>query len=300
MEKIRLSELVKLKKDFDIFHSPPLPQSRAGVLPVFCTEEEIVWGFPCLKNMQRMGGKKCWGVKVYERDPVALLSLSLSLENRRDRYSLKEKCKIYRLLEDRGVEDRAGEVAPLISTKGSFLVQVKQVLTLPSPLKNAVEEEVIDAKTAQTVSDLPPEAVQVYLKRISHTPEKENQGDIPLSYSRRRLLLLYLYEIVKRQGMEGPEAVRTFSHILSEPSMEKAFDKAKRLRFPELTEREEALRRFEEMYLCGTGMKLEAPQNFEGDSFRFSFSVNSPRQLETMISRLESIRNNSNDIFRLL
>jgi len=300
MEKISLSELSKLKRDFDIFDSPHLPQSQAGAAPVFFTEEEVVWGFPRLRNIQSMGGEECWGVRAAERDPVSLLSLALSLENRRDRYSLKEKCKIYKLLEKRGAEERADEIAPLISTKGSYLVQVKQVLTLPGPLRNCVEEELIDTKTAHTVSDLPREAVQVYLKQMLKTAEDGKQGSMPLSHSRRRLLLIYLYEIVKREGRGGPKAVKTFSQILSETSMEKAFDKARRLRFPELTEREEALRRFEETYLRGTGLKMEAPPNFEGDSFRFSFSVNSSAQLDTMIHRLQAIREQSDELFRVL
>jgi hypothetical protein len=226
--------------------------------------------------------------------------LTLSLENRRDRYSLKEKLKIYALLKRRGAEERAEEVAPLVTSKGSFLAQVKQVIVLPSSLQQCVEEGIIDVKTARTVSDLPPEAVHIYLETIMEKNDVRKQEGLPLSLSLRRLLLHYLYEVVKREGMEKRKILETFSTVLSHMPLQEAFEKARRMRYPELSKREDALRRFENEKIRGTGIKVEAPPNFEGDSYKFNFSVNSPAQIDTMISRLRLIRNNSDELFRLL
>ena len=314
MDEISLSEIGKLRNDFDVFSEHPgaapseeaaseeparvpgggIPYGRYGrrlvergiypPLPVM--GEYLVWGFRLLDVFRAADTGSVRTVRLPDA-PAEAVAAALNLEDRRDEYSWKEKERLAELIERfrlSGEEKR--RIEGLVQTKGSFLASLIQYRPLPAELKRMVEAGALDLKTAWTVRGLPEDA----LPRL-----RGLAADI--SFSRRRELFVLTAEVAIRDDLSGSQ-LSDFLGILEEAA--DPAEAVRRARFPELEELEENFGAFKERFLAGSGIDLRAPKNFEGSRFSVAFSFETDRQLDRILGALHTLRDNTNELYRLL
>ncbi|MFP4563116.1 MAG: hypothetical protein ACLFRY_07370 [Spirochaetia bacterium] len=300
MDELPLSILENMQDAFDVFSAPSMAgdgdASEDGYdrellglglyppLPVM--GEYLVWGFRILESLKAAGDAAVRTVRLPD-DPAEAITAALKLEGRKDGYSWEEKAGISDLVDRFGLsEPEKRRIERLVQTRGSFLAALNQYRHLPTELKSLVEEGAVDLKTARTVRDLPTEVIS-RLKRLA----------AGLSFSRRRELFLLFNEIVFRDAPEEAEISEFLSRV------EEAADPVetvRRARFPELDALEESFAVFKERFLGGSGIELRAPKNFEGSRFSVSFSFETDRQLDRILDTLETLRGNTDELYRLL
>jgi hypothetical protein len=302
MDDISLSEIENLRRDFDVFVRPEAGRYDPGLLergiypPLPVMGEYLVWGFRLVEVFRTAGLDTVRTVRLPGRlpgDPAGAVVTALKLEDRRDGYSWEEKEKLAGLIEEFGLSEAdKRRIEGYVQAKGSFLAALPQYRSLPPELKNMVEAGAMDLKTAWTARSLPDKT----LSRLD-----ELAAD--LSFSRRRELFVMTAEITARDGL-SEEGLSDFVDLLEEAAGPETTDDpvaaARRVRFPELGSLERKFAAIKDRFLAGSGIDLRAPKNFEGSRFSVSFAFETDRQLDRIIDSLKTLRDNTDELYRLL
>jgi len=286
---IRTHDALLLSKDFDLFTDSPFPDGdliqQRLMLPLVLRRDALIWGFNIVRTANELGIPELPCAEV-EGDVVRLLSLAVKLEDRRDLFTLREKAAILDFLKARNVSDRVGEISPLIQAEGSFEKQADKYLQLSDSLKELVDSEYIDLKTALMISPVSDAAINQLADIFSSS-----------SFSKRRQAFRFFYEIGMRDSL-SEEALYDFAVTLaSEDDPLKALEV---FRFPRMTEMRNLFESTSDRILKGSGITLTEPPGFEGSGFSVSFRFTGKKQLSRVITRLKDLEKESDELFSLL
>ncbi len=255
---------------------PPLPVSRG----------ELVWGFHVLETARSLHVDTL-PAEYNDVDDKKALELALRLENRRDGYSWEEKARILDCMGAPGAAGNAVEIESLVQSEGSFIPGAERYTALPKHIRILVENGMLDLKSAEAVEGLtPPVAREIVTSARSFT------------FSERRQIFTWIYEIIERDRRSESEGTELVRRLASEAPVFIAG--CRQARFPELNRLETELREFKENYLKGSGVDLQPPPQFEGDRFEIRFRFKDDRQLDKIIRTLNKVRENSDELYRLL
>lgn len=289
MYREKVEKLQALSANFNIFSaSPPVPFAlikNECVPPLPVMGNYLIWGFQILTEAAERGLKDL-SCNSLEEDLEKGLLLSLMLENRTDGYSWEEKGRVLGLMRDIPVIQHIDEICSLVQSEGSFVPQTELFLKFPSELQQVLSGGLIDMKTAERVADLP-ETVFPAAEPLLRS----------MSFSTRRKFLVMLRETGKRDGFSAGDYTAFIDRL---EQIENPFAELRRERYPRLSEMEDTFQRFEKKYIQGSGIQIKPPENFEGGSFTVEFDWKSGRQLSRVLKKLESLRENGNELFDLL
>jgi len=243
---------------------------------------ELVWGYRRVESLP--DGDSVPVLALVGAGPVELLRVALRTEGRSGEYGWEERRRIVEYCQVSGIAPEA--VRDLVDPSGDFTQQVERYRTLTPELRRWVDRGMCDLRTAERLGALPAELM----------PAIENAG-AGLSFSNRRRFLVMAQEVVRR---DGPAPL---AEILRSESSGRADDRLKRLqelRYPMFSALEATLRRVNHDVLGGTGVRVEAPKNFEGGALTVTFSFSSRRELERRLRSAELIREKSDELLGLL
>ena len=289
MKAEKVAFLKELKRTFDIFLDSPSPPEDLVknnlVPPLPIRGKELVWGYAILRKAEEMGCSELYTMPM-EISKGEALYLALSLEGRSDKYSWREKAAIHSVMrsEDDPVEETT-ELLSLVQSEGSFIPLAERFIAFPDHIRLLVERGVIDIKTAEAVEFLDPAVVS----RLEGLCEKA-------SFSQRRQLFTWMYEIIRRDGLSPDEAAAMLDHM----SRESVIGAVRKVRFPTLTSLEEAVDNFRNRYVRGSGIDLKPPPQFEGENYVIRFEWKTGKQMERIIEDLRTMNENRDELFRLL
>lgn len=257
--------------DTDTYPSLPLhiPQQPGREPPI------LIWGWKLLSAAKQ---REIDRIRIHRIAcaPLERLRRALILEGRRDGYSAGEKQRFLNYLSRNNVPRAEWDnVSPLIASKGSFVPQARQYANLPKQGKEFVDSGLLDLKTAESVRHIPEEALPLL------RPVLESG-----SFSVRRQLVEMTAEVCIRDSCSAAEAVRLIEKINSHDD---PLSCCMKLRYPRLTELTEQCNRFRNDHLAGTGITLEPPKYFEGDTFQGRFSFRTREEYEKRIKSLNNL-----------
>lgn len=285
----KVESLGRFSGEFDFFSAPdPLCPNLLHYEcppPLPLMGDHIIWGFPLIKLAAEREMQTLWCVSM-DVDFGKGLRIALMMENRRDRYLWREKVNILRFLRNHPEIDIDGDLLGQIQTDGSFIPGTEKFLTLPGHLQNLVADSMIDLKTAEQITRLPEKVLNGL-----HTIFRK------LSFSSRKQLLLMLEEIIKRDNVSGDDI---FSLANEVSSSEDPLRTVRQMRYPQLTSMEREVQLFREKFLKGSGIELQPPPDFEGNTYWVRFPWRSARQLKRTIQTLSEMEKAGDGLFDLL
>jgi hypothetical protein len=289
MYREKVEKLQELRTNFNIFSaSSPVPAEllHTGCLPPLpVMGNYLVWGFQVLKAAVREGADTLACVSI-DGAPEGGLKLALTLENRADRYTWREKADILACIRYFPEMDPGEDLLSLVQTDGSFIPPTEIFLKLPEHVRKAVDSGLIDIKTGERIADLPGPAFTLLLPILR-----------TLSFSSRRQFLLMLTETAKRDRLGGAEIAAFADTLLTSPA---PLEQLKHRRYPQLTRMEQRLEEYRGKYLRGTGIECVPPPNFEGEDFTLRFRWKSEEQLHRTIANLSRLKGTGHELFELL
>lgn len=250
--------------------------------------KEIIWGHRIVDAALEAGVNEllCRDIAGEGYTPGEKLETALVLENRKGLYSWNEKEKIYNFAE-KYLGGSCGEaVCALVQESGSFLASVTAFASLPPLMKKLAGRGIVDLKTAASCSDIPDKALSLLENAI-----------MELSFSRRRIFLVNISEIIKKNSFSQEQSFKLAESIASD---EEPFSAVSMMRYPELDGAIKAFESFSADLLKNSGVRLKHPPNFEGEYFSAEFSFRSKKQLDKVINTFEQLRDRCDELFRLL
>lgn len=298
-ELVKLDELAALftrNRSFDLFEptTDDVGKEQLFLRPPICTTTRVVWGFRyetlCTSEGVHDRERTVPVVRVREgdRDPLELLLLALTAENRGGRYLWREIDRIVALWEDHRGERCTGELPPhlreAIDPERDVRASLRTFRRLAPALQDAVDTDTIDLRTAKTVP-------QALIPRIASVLEHL----APFTFSERRQLLRMIGDIVKANGGDTSVVDEIFALDGAE-----LFSAVRRTRRPKSAEIEDRLEEFQRRYTKGSGVSVLLPPNLEGDHIEVSFRVRSRRELERRVSALTAMEEGVDDLLGLL
>ena len=270
--------------EYDFFLSEYFVNGDIYPLPVL-SGENIVWGHSVLRNAAEKGFETVYCRRI-NGVPESNLITALELENRKDSYSWAEKENLLNFINKNSVDKNKLEINRLVQSEGSFISHTENYVLLPEEMKILVNNNTIDIKTAKKALGIP---CGIFKKCVPLIKK--------ITYSRRRLFIDYVSEILKKGFLSRDDV----SVMIDNASLQDdPFDYVSLQRYPHLRNMENSFHEYTERNLKGSGIMLKAPPWFEGNSFSVSFSFSSDKQLGRIIEKLDNIRKTSDEIFRLL
>ena len=281
---------------------PPIPIT-AGPNPV------LIWGWPVARRAAELGVTEL-SSRTIHLNPADALSLALQLENRTGRYSWAEQEAMVGYLEkalrrDGACDVRGGAGAPagteagdvdwpafsrLVRGDGALVELVGRYRSLEPDLCALVNHEFISLKTAERIARVPSDFL------ISHRFALDS-----LSFSARRQFLESLAElIIQAPGTEDGAVSAACTRASAALDGYDPVVALRRWRYPTLTQLDEQFRDIRRTALRGTGVDLEAPSYFEGDSFSVSFRFRDCAELEERSRALERLKGSCDQLFGIL
>ena len=245
----------------------------------------VVWGMDVIKAAEENGVESIWCRETGDL-PEEVLKTALTLENRKNSYSFAEKKRILEFLRENGIESCPAEIGALIQDEGDFTGLTEKYASLPEVLRKGIDRGLIDIKTALSVKDLD-EAVFGILF----------DAEERISYSGRRIILRDFLEICRRDRL-SPEQSRELMKEIAASENPGACIAA--IRNPKMEAMKKSFGEYSEKYIKGSGIILEAPQNFEGSSYTVRFQLKSRNQLERIIKTLGKVKESAEELFKLL
>ncbi|GAB6089021.1 hypothetical protein [Spirochaeta dissipatitropha] len=268
-------------------HNNTSDYADTGVYPpVLFRDEILVWGFDVIETAAGIDPDIL--LPVYNLEGCSWFATFRALlmhENRCDQYSFVEMDRLDKLINQYDLsEEEKSLLDPVVQRKGSFRSHVSRYRILPELLRQAVNSGLCDVRTAQAAADLPEILIQAVLER--------NPG-----FSSSRIMLTWLAEIVKRDSVDSAEAALLVDKI---QSAEKPQELLKIIRYPELTARLQRAAELQDRDSGSSRLKIELPENLEGDSVNIRCQVRSKEELEEQISILSALRENLDEYLDLL
>ncbi len=312
MNRIAVDLLLGFNRALDIFHSPPVSSPEllnAGLYPPLPVSGDVlIWGFSILDTARKKGLDTLSCLDLPGLTQAEMLALALALENKPGSYTWAEKEGMWQFLNQETGDTRQESGAENAGKTDHEYVRATQLLTaelvlkiegrqdpswaqkiaafsrFPPGLKELVNEDQIVLKTALLTATLH-EPVFLGLKKCRS-----------LSFSRRRQFLIQLEEIGRKEALSGKEILTLAVAALSE---EKPLEAVRRRRYPQLSQAEARFSLRLEL-LQGSGITLEPPPYFEGNSYSINFSFQSGPGLARKIHHLERLREQADELFSLL
>ena len=284
IEKHFTGRLIDADNNYDFFTYSAVLADDLYPLPVI-SGSEVVWGHSIIRDASAKNIEEIYCRNISGTAESNLLT-ALAAENRKDSYSWYEKEKILTFIRKNSLDEENTHILSLIQSEGSFIPNTDRFTKLDSVLKEIVNNNIIDLKTAGRIKDLED---GIILKAVDIIKD--------FSFSRKRLFMNYLVEMTKKGNRSMDEII---SMLDSAAVSESPFDYISLQRYPALKKLEEDFSTYTERNLKGSGIQLKSPPYFEGGSYSVQFSFKSEKQLGRIIERLEKVRETSDEIFRLL
>jgi hypothetical protein len=285
-------EILSWNKEFDLFtdSSQPDPelirQSLYPPLPV--KKNRLIWGFNIVKVSLQYKIKQLICKDVSTLDLPQSLALALRLENRTEGYSWQEKENIYRLLNEVENNRQLDQIIFLIQGRKDnyFLSTMQEYTGLKHLQKKIITHNILDFKFIRHFQQLPLKYFQfLWQNRQKYT------------HSQRRIVTCYVAEIYFHKKLTTKQLEKLLFRINSEKD---PINTLKAERFPQLTKMKRRFEQIKDNILKHTGIQLESPSDFEGDSFTVSFKFNSIKNLDKKIKALEKLKQQAYELFKLL
>ena len=292
MEYISLDEVGTLESTFDVFtESEPVERELLAsrlTPPLIRRGRELVWGYAIVSEARR-NNIESLPVVVKDATDAESFVFMLLLEARTDRYSYEEKLRLQDLYSRFDIEAIAPEVIPsilsLVQRSGSFIDQATKFRLLTPVRRRLVESGRIELKHAGRLNRLP-DGVWEQLEIREE-----------FSRSEMRLVSTYLEEIARRDELDDADCIKMVREVCAIPD---ALSTLRKLRFPQLSAMENTFETLHERVLAKSGVKLVAPESFEGDSYELSFRFRSPGELDQRIRAVERVKGICDELFSLL
>lgn len=275
---------------FEKFRSYPKDSVKKLIKTGCCpspliTCKSVIWGKEIIETAKEEKIRELWCMET-EEDPFKNLMAALTLENRKNCYSFREKKRILDFIKEKKLEDKINEISGMIQDEGDFSGYTEKYGRLPETLKEGIDKNLIDVKTAVILKDLPEKIFETIFKT-----------DKKISYSERRIILKQFREISLRDGINGEKAEKLMDEIVKD---EDPAGFTARLRYPKMEAMKKTFAEYIEKNIKGSGITLEAPPNFEGPAFTVKFQLKSSGQIDRIIRTLGKVRKNVDELFRLL
>jgi hypothetical protein len=299
---LSIEEIERLGADLDVFTAgeiPPAELVAKGLHPPLpISLATLIWGFAILREARRLHLERLACLVFPSCSRREMLALALKMENRSGSFTWLEKEKMLRFLGGpgealqpgrplpAGLSEQLAGLSPLIEGHPDpFLAQkIGSFMALPPQAGNLVAAGQVDLKTATRAQELPAEVFTML-------------GGASLTFSQRRQILNELLEVRRKQALSAQAVTAVVAKALKE---DRPADAVHRLRFPALSALKQRFCELRGEILGGSGVRLEAPPDFEGDSFNVEFSFNSPKSLRRKIAGLSALGQRSNELFDLL
>ena len=296
MLEMSLGELEALDPALNLFTgSRPVPAEllRAGLVPPLpVCSGLLVWGFALLKaaraaGLERLACRDLPGLRRAE-----LLELALRLEDRAGSYRWSEKQALLGFARASGFS--LEELAPLIEGREEPRLEerIGQFAGLPPALRRMVEHSALDLRAAVEVRELPEQAL-------------EAAEQSRLSFSERREFLRLLQEIGGRERLSGTQLEELAATALASGRGEaqdarEALSALRERRSPLLADLRRRWTALERGLVSASGVALEPPPFFEGDSIRVSFSFRTRAALSRRLKALGRVEEHSDELLSFL
>jgi len=292
MNKWTINKLDSLLKDLDIFdrRKPADPELvTLGIYPPLpVAGNYLIHGFSILENARKANIDRLNIVEVPVKTKKEMLSLCLKYESNPGKYSWIEIEKMVSFLgKDESIDDK---MICLISghEDSLFHKKIKDYRGFPASLKKLVGENLLDFKTARKVSHLPDEFFHIF---------NQYKKKIKLTFSEGKIFLVAMNEIIRRDNVGVPEAVRICENLLSKKN---PIDAVKNIRYPQLSGLYRKLKTIKDENIKGSGIQLCEPPFFEGNSFEIRFSFRTKKQFKKQVKVLENLTKKTDELFALL
>ena len=289
MRTIPVDEIQGFPHRFDIFATQPAFSRKlfaAGLYPPLpVCRGELIWGFHILRTAGAAGTPELTCTDIDECG-IATLLLALELENRTGDYSWEEQHSIALLAAEL---EPGGEASDPLSLAASgdrgFLSRISRYSSLPPHLKDLVNIGTLDIKTAERIVTLPAEVCEAVVRSGL------------FSFSKLRIFLVSLFEIGMRDSLSSEDLHELAGKLLSVEDPPAEIFKIKN---PGLTKLTESFETIKSKHLADTGVSLEAPRYFEGDTFKLSFTFSARKELERKIEAIARLKGSYDELEELL
>ncbi len=265
-------------------------------LPIY--NNMLIWGFHILDRAKKLSKETVMCHILENKSVTDLLVIALSLENRAGQYTFGEQERILKFLTTKlpskepdsiyaSKQDYVPrEIVTLITGKADphWQERITEYTKFPPGLKELLNNNLIDFKTATRIKELPKKIFQIILKKH-------------LSFSERRILLNDFFEIVQRDRIPHNLAIQYFEEIINSPT---PLVSLKRKRFPYLSELEDTYTELKRRHLGKKGINITVPQYFEGEKLTITFSVKNRKELNSKIQHLREVETIIDEFFKLL
>lgn len=263
-------ELLLTPGRFDIFDKNSAVDSElltAGLyLPVPLWKGEPVWGFNIARSAIRSGIGDLVCTTLQGSAETALLT-ALKLENRTGKYTWEERLAIADLAETLNVSvaGAGNAVSIAVDGDGGFLTRIAEFRGLPPWLRVLVAEKRLDLKSATRIDTIPREVCE------------QVSAYSGFSFSEFRLFLTDLSEVLLRDSVSADQAISLTATLLEAVKPLKALAE---VRYPALSDTHRRFAHIEREYVDNTGIKVDPPAYFEGDSYTVTFSFRNGAELK--------------------
>lgn len=285
-------EILSWNNEFDIFTDSRQPDPeliRQGCYsPLPVRKNCLVWGFNIAKVALQHKIKQLICNDISTLDMTQALALALRLENRSGHYTWLEKENIYRLLKKAENNKQLNQIIFLIQGRreNNFLCTMQEYTGLKPLQKKIIAHNILDFKFIRQYQQLPRKFFQLlWQKRHNYT------------YSQRRIITSHVAEIYLHKKLNVKQLEKLLTRINSSKD---PIITLKEERFPQLTKIQRCFEQIQDNTLKNTGIRLESPPDFEGDSFTISFKFNSIKNLDKKIKALEKLKQQAHELFKLL
>lgn len=251
------------------------------------TKDALVWGFSLLDVALNRGMRTLWCRELETDDQASCLEVALRMENRRGCYTWPERERIFHFIKEARPWEQALPLIPLIERENpaGWVTRMEAFSAFPGPLKELIARNLLDFKTGMRVASMPD---MVFTKLL--------QAERKVSFSERRKIVHWLWEIAKRDGLDSDAITDLFEQALA---AENTVTSLHEQRFPEMTRLES---RFSTISapLAAQGISVEHPQDFEGEQVFFKFSCISSEIYQKRLRALADFEENVDELFKLL
>jgi hypothetical protein len=293
VEQLPVSELAALPRRFDFFKAiPRLPARSIGAgfcPPLLVSRASLVWGSSFLDAVLGLAlpPSATLPVERLELSPQDELLGALAREGRCGAYAAEEHFQIARAALAIDVDAKfLEEVSTLVLGSGGLFALIPRLDALPENRRRLVEAGLVDLKTAERARSLPEEAAAAFPALAA-----------ALTASGRRLALGWLDEVCLHEGLSGQAAAELTAELDAAPDPLAAL---RARRYPELSAMEGDFARIARESLGGSGLKLEAPPNFEGAGFTLSFQFSSGPELVRRLASAGRLAEVADELLSLL
>jgi hypothetical protein len=245
----------------------------------------LIWGWNLVREAVARGIQELF-VVPNACDSEDSLLIALAIENRPDGYTMSERAAIYARATSDGLTGGAlDRIGLAVATDGSFASVAARYLALSPLMREAVDGKLLDLKSAE------------YAERLPASLATELLGSAcfgRLSFSRRRVAARLLCEIAVREPEQAPG-------ILSSALEQDAPDQyLSARRYPDLSAMRRQFDEISESVRRRSGVRLHAPEYFEGADFRIEFTIRSCTDLDARRDGLGLLEEHCDELFSLL